>query len=68
VAVVRMNSASAISSCWGPDQGLRGQVRDSLEEAGSLAGGGGAGQDGVFEGLWGLRAQGAGRVSIRTVP
>jgi len=27
----------------GPDWGLRSQVRDPLEEAGSLAGGGGAG-------------------------
>jgi len=35
----------------GPDWGLRSQVRDPLEEAGSLTGGGGAGQDGMFEGL-----------------
>ena len=40
----------------GPDRGLRAQVRDPLEEAGSLTGGGGAGQDGMFEGLRGLRA------------
>jgi len=40
----------------GPDWGLRGQVRDPLEQAGSLVGGGGAGQDGMFEGLPGLRA------------
>jgi len=52
----------------GPDWGLRSQVRDPLEEAGSLAGGGGAGQDGVFEGLRGLRAQRVGRVSIRIAP
>jgi len=52
----------------GPDWGHRSQVRDPLEEAGSLAGGGGAGQDGMFEGLRGLRAQGAGRVGIRIAP
>jgi len=40
----------------GPDRGLRGQVRDPLEEAGPLMGGREAGQDGMFEGLWGLRA------------
>ena len=40
----------------GPDGGLGAQVRDPLEEAGSLTGGGGAGQDGVFEGLRGLQA------------
>jgi len=40
----------------GPDRGLGVQVRDPLEEAGSLRGGGGAGQDGMFEGLRGLRA------------
>jgi len=40
----------------GPDWGLRGQVRDLLEEAGSLTGRRGAGQDGMFEGLRGLRA------------
>jgi len=71
VVVVRINSVRAISSCWwdlGPDWGLRSQVRDRLEEAGSLTGGGGAGQDGMFEGLWGLRAQRAGRVGIRVVP
>jgi len=39
-----------------PDWGLRSQVRDPLEEAGSMAGGGGAGQDCMFEGLRGLRA------------
>jgi len=39
----------------GPDRGLRGQVRDPLEEAGSLMGGRAAGQNGLFEGLWGLR-------------
>jgi len=39
-----------------PDWGLRSQVRNPLEEAGSLAGGGGAGQDCMFEGLQGLRA------------
>ena len=52
----------------GPDRGLWGQVRDPLEEAGSLMGGGGAGQDGMFEGLWGLTAQWAGRIGIRVVP
>ena len=51
-----------------PDRGLGGQVQDSKEEAGSLAGGGLAGQGGLFEGLWGLRAQRAGRVGIRSVP
>jgi len=40
----------------GPDRGLRVQVRDPLEEAGSLTGGAGAGQDGMFECLRGLRA------------
>jgi len=52
----------------GPDWGLRSQVSDPLEEAGSLAGGGGAGQDGVFEGLRGSRAQGTGRVGTRIAP
>jgi len=52
----------------GPDRSLRGQVRDPLEEAGSLTGGGGAGQDGMFKGLRGLRAQGTGWVGIRIVP
>ena len=40
----------------GPDRGLGVQVRDPFEEAGSLTGGGGAGQDGIFEGLRGLQA------------
>jgi len=40
----------------GPDQSLRGQVRDPLEKAGSLTGGRGAGQEGMFEGLWGFGA------------
>jgi len=40
----------------GPDWGLRSQVRDALEEARSLTGGGGAGQDGMLEGLRCLRA------------
>ena len=40
----------------GRDWGLRGQFRDHLEEAGSLMGGRGAGQDCMFEGLQGLRA------------
>ena len=52
----------------GPDRGLGGQVRDTLEEAGSLAGGGGAGQDGMFEGLPGPRTQRAGPVGITTAP
>ena len=52
----------------GPDWGLGGQVQDLLEEVGSLTGGGGAGHDGMFEGLWGLRAQRAGRVGIRIAP
>jgi len=52
----------------GPDRGLGGQVRDPLEEAGSLTGGGGAGQDGMFEGLRSLLAERAGRVGIRVVP
>jgi len=38
----------------GPDRGLWVQVRDPLEEAGSLIYGGGAGQDGVFEALRGF--------------
>jgi len=38
----------------GPDRSLRDQVRDPLEEAGSLTGGRGAGEDGVFKGLRGL--------------
>ena len=38
----------------GPDWGHMSQVRDPLEEAGSLVGGGGAGQDGMFQGLRGL--------------
>jgi len=52
----------------GPDRGLRGQVSDLLEEAGSVTGRGGAGEDGMFEGQPGLRAQGTGGVSIRIVP
>ena len=52
----------------GPDRGLGVQVRDPLEEAGSLMGGGGAGQDGVFEGLRGLRAQRAGHVGVGIAP
>jgi len=52
----------------GPDRGLGSQVRDPLEEAGSLVGGGGAGLDGMFEGQRGLRAQRAGRVGIRIAP
>jgi len=40
----------------GPDWGLRSHVRDPMEETGSLVGGGGARQDGMFEGLRGLRA------------
>jgi len=52
----------------GPEGGLGGQVGDPQEEAGSLMGCGGAGQDGVFEGLRGLRAEGAGRVGIRLIP
>ena len=40
----------------GPDWRPRGQVRDPLEEAGSLVGARGAGQDGMFQGLWGRRA------------
>jgi len=51
-----------------PDRSLGGQVRDPLEEAGSLMGGQGAGKNGMFEGLWGLGAQRAGRVGIRIVP
>jgi len=52
----------------GPDLGLGGQVRDPLEEAGSLKGGREAGDNGVFEGLWGLRAQWAGHVGVRITP
>ena len=52
----------------GPDWGFWSQVRDPLEEAGSLTGGGGAGKDGMFEGLRGLEAQRAGRVGIRIAP
>ena len=48
-----------------PDWGFRSQVRDPLEEAESLEGGGGAGKDGMFEGLRGLEAQWAGGVGIR---
>jgi len=51
-----------------PDLGLGGQVRDPLEEAGSLKGGRGAGQDSVFEGLRGLRAKRAGQVGVRIPP
>ena len=36
-----------------------------MEEARSLTGGGGAGQDGMYEGLRGLRAQRAGHVVLR---
>ena len=52
----------------GPDQDHGGQVRDHFVEAGCLTEGRGAGQDGMFEGLWGLRAQRAGCVGIRAVP
>ena len=52
----------------GLDWGLGGQVRDPLEVAGSLMGGRGAGQYGMFQGLWGLGAQQAGQVGIRMVP
>jgi len=52
----------------GPDRGLGGQVGDTLEEAGSLTGGRGAGQDGMFEGLQGLKTQWAGHVGIRIAP
>jgi len=51
-----------------PDRSLKAQVRDPQEEAGSLMGGRGAGEDGMFQGLWGLGAQRAGRVGIRIVP
>ena len=51
-----------------PDRGLGGQVRDLLEEAGSLMGGGGAGQDGMFKGLRGQRAQRATCVGIWVIP
>jgi len=66
------SSADELSQCneqllVGPDRGLGGQVRDPLEEAGSLTGGGGAGQDGMFEGLWGLRAEQAGGIGIRVI-
>jgi len=65
--------ANKLSECneqllVGLDWGLGGQVRDSLEEARSLMGGRRAGQDGMFEGLWGLGAQPAGLVGIRVVP
>jgi len=40
----------------GPDRGFRSQDRDPLEEAGSLTGEGGAGQDAMLEGLRCLRA------------
>jgi len=52
----------------GPDRGLRGQVRDRWEVAGSLMGGQGAREDGMFEGRRGVRAGRAGRVGIRIVP
>ena len=52
----------------GSDRSLRGQVRDPLEEAGSLTGGRGAGEDGMSEGLWDLGKQWARRVGIRIVP
>ena len=52
----------------GPDWGFRSQVRDPLEEAGSLTGGGGAGKDGMFEGLRGLEVQRAGLAGIRIAP
>jgi len=67
------SGADELSQCnelllVGPDWGLGGQVRDLWEEAGSLMGGGGVGQDGMFEGLRGLRTQRAGPVGIRIVP
>ena len=52
----------------GPGRGLGGQVGDTLGEAGSLTGGRGAGQDGMFEGLRGLKTQWAGCVGIRIAP
>jgi len=52
----------------GPDWSLRGQVRDPLEEAGSLTGGRGAGEDRMFKGLWSPGGQRAGRVGIKIVP
>jgi len=52
----------------GPDRGLGAQVRDPLKMAASLIGGGRGGQDGRFEGLQGLRAQGAGHVATRYAP
>ena len=52
----------------GPDWGHWGPVRDPCEEAGPLMGGQEAGEDGMFEGLRGLRAQRAGCVGIRIVP
>jgi len=51
VAMVRMNSASAMSSCRSDQTGASGAKSHPLEEAGSLIGGRGAGQDGMFEGL-----------------
>ena len=67
------SGADELSQCneqllVGPDRGLGVQVRDPLEEAGSLTGGGGAGEDGMFEGLRGLRAQRAGHVGIGIAP
>jgi len=51
-----------------PAWGLRSHVRDPLEEAGSLTGGGGARQYGMLEGLQGLRVERAGFVGISIVP
>jgi len=39
-----------------PERGFGGQVGDPLEEAGSMKGRRGAGKDGVFKGVGGLRA------------
>jgi len=52
----------------GPEQSLGAQIRDSLEQVGSLKGGQETGEDGVFKGLWCLRALGAGNVRLGVVP
>jgi len=68
-----VSSANELNQCneqllVGPDWGQGGQIRDPLEEAGSLMGRQGAEQEGVFEGLWSLGAQWAGRVGLTVVP
>jgi len=51
-----------------PEGSLTAQVRDSLEQTGSLMGGQGAREDGRLKEVWVVRAAGAGRVGLRVVP